>query len=84
MLPLTPEQIGGGRLDSGQRRRLARLIQSLREIAPTRDPGALLAHAQQAFLLTVDASGVIFIDRPCIRLDGGRGPVLRLRQVLPD
>ena len=84
MLPLTPEQIDGVRLDSGQRLRLARLIQSLREIAPTRDPVALLDHARQAFLLTVDAPGTIYVDRSCVRLDRGHGPVLRLRQVLPD
>lgn len=77
--PAAPDRVDGIVLTSAQHRRLQDLVDVIWQDAPERPDDEILEHARGAFRLTVQRRGGTWVDLARTRLNGGRGPIVRLR-----
>lgn len=77
--PRAPARLDGAPLSDEQQRRLQGLIDVIWSDAGGRAEVEVIEHARTAFRLTADLRGGAWQDRTQTRLNGGRGPVLRLK-----
>lgn len=71
-----PNQIAGANLDSGQRRRLVKLLGIIQGANPRRDPSQNLSQAIKGFKMTAKKVGPRWVDKPYFRLDNGQGALV--------
>ena len=71
-----PNQIAGANLDSGQRRRLIKLLGIIQAANPLRDPSLNLSQAIKGFKMTAKKVGARWVDKPYFRLNNGQGALV--------